>query len=59
MMKHIWNDQNAQDLVEYTLLLAFVAMVTAGITIPIAANLNTVWSVACSDASTAAVSATS
>jgi len=30
-LKHIWRNEEGQDLIEYTLLLAFVALVAAGL----------------------------
>jgi len=30
-LKRLWNDECGQDLIEYTLLLAFVALVAAGL----------------------------
>ena len=30
-LRTIWNDEEGQDLIEYTLLLAFVALVAAGL----------------------------
>jgi Flp pilus assembly pilin Flp len=43
-MKRFWNDESGQDLIEYTLLLAFVALF-AGATYysGISASLNTIW----------------
>ena len=31
MLKQIWRSEEGQDLIEYTLLLAFVALVAAGL----------------------------
>ena len=31
MLKTLWTDDKGQDLIEYTLLLAFVALVAAGL----------------------------
>ncbi|HLK47445.1 MAG TPA: hypothetical protein VKT49_04885 [Bryobacteraceae bacterium] len=31
MLKQIWRQEEGQDLIEYTLLLAFVALVAAGL----------------------------
>jgi len=30
-LKNLWKDEEGQDLIEYTLLLAFVALVAAGL----------------------------
>ena len=31
MWERVWQDESGQDLIEYTLLLAFVALVAAGL----------------------------
>ena len=50
-------DEQAQDLIEYTLLLAFVALASAALFISAGGSVNTIWSVANSQLSTAAASA--
>ena len=52
-------DDRGQDLIEYTLLLAFVALASAAIFISAGGSINTIWSVANSQLSAAATSATS
>ncbi|HZT29914.1 MAG TPA: hypothetical protein VFA33_08530 [Bryobacteraceae bacterium] len=51
-------DESGQDLVEYTLLLAFMSLVAAAIMINVSGSVSTVWSVTSTDLSTAATSAT-
>jgi Flp pilus assembly pilin Flp len=46
-------------LIEYTLLLAFVALASAALFISAGGSINTIWSVANSQLSVAATSATS
>ena len=61
-MTHILNflrDDQGQDLIEYTLLLAFVALASAALFISAGGSVNTIWSVANSRLSVAAASATS
>ena len=59
-MTHILNflrDDQGQDLIEYTLLLAFVALASAALFISAGGSVNTIWSVANSRLSVAAASA--
>ena len=44
MMKQIWNGEEGQDLVEYTLLLAFVTLVAAGMFVNVGQNISAIWS---------------
>ncbi|MBZ5608169.1 MAG: Flp family type IVb pilin [Acidobacteriia bacterium] len=50
-------DDQGQDLIEYTLLLAFVALASAALFIGGGASVNLIWSVANSELSAGAVSA--
>lgn len=55
--RQFWRDQQGQDLVEYTLLLAFVTLVAAGVFVSVGQNVSGIWSKANShmvDANTAA-----
>jgi Flp pilus assembly pilin Flp len=52
--KTFLNEDRAQDLVEYTLLVAFVALTTAGLFIGSGANVSQTWSSANSVLTTAA-----
>ena len=61
-MKRIYDfirDEHGQDLIEYTLLLAFVALASAALFMSAGGSINAIWSVANSQLSTAAASATS
>jgi len=40
-----WTEEDGQDLIEYSLLLAFVVLVGAGTTITMGGYINTLWSV--------------
>jgi Flp pilus assembly pilin Flp len=42
----LWRDETAQDLLEYTLLLAFVALAGAAAFLGMNSSINTLWSVA-------------
>jgi Flp pilus assembly pilin Flp len=46
ILKNFLRDEQGQDLIEYTLLLAFVALASAALFINAGASINTIWSVA-------------
>ena len=56
--KNLWKDESGQDMVEYTLLLGFVALVAAGFLINVGGSVSTIWGVT-SNMSNAATSASS
>ncbi|MBZ5608170.1 MAG: Flp family type IVb pilin [Acidobacteriia bacterium] len=57
ILKNFLRDDQGQDLIEYTLLLAFVALASAALFISAGTSVNVIWSVANSRLSAAAVSA--
>ena len=54
-----WKDEEGQDLIEYSLLLAFVALSSAALFTSAGSNVSKVWSTSNSMLSTAAVKAAS
>jgi Flp pilus assembly pilin Flp len=50
-------DENGQDLIEYTLLLAFVSLGSAAIFISAGGSLNSIWQTGSTTLSNAAVTA--
>jgi Flp pilus assembly pilin Flp len=58
-MKGLWLNEEGQDLIEYTLLMAFVALASAALFINSGASISQIWSVSNTQLSTAAVSAES
>jgi Flp pilus assembly pilin Flp len=52
--KHFWNDEQGQDLIEYTLMLAFVALASAALFSSAGASVNKIWSKTNSQLSNAA-----
>jgi len=46
LIKNIWNEEEGQDLIEYTLLLAFVALVAAGLFIQAGTVTAGIWGTA-------------
>lgn len=51
-------DEQGQDLIEYTLLLAFVALASAALFIGAGGKINTIWTTANAQLDAAATSAT-
>ena len=49
-----WSDDRGQDLIEYTLMLAFVALGSAALFSSAGGSINTIWSNTDSQLSTAA-----
>jgi len=45
MMRNFLRDESGQDLVEYTLLLAFVALASAALFIGAGGSINNIWQV--------------
>jgi Flp pilus assembly pilin Flp len=50
----LWRDEQGQDLIEYTLMLAFVALASAALFSTAGASINVIWSKTNSQLSTAA-----
>ena len=59
ILNNFLRDDQGQDLIEYTLLLAFVALASAALFLGAGASINGIWSVANSRLSVANTSATS
>jgi Flp pilus assembly pilin Flp len=57
MLKHFIKDEQAQDLIEYTLLLAFVCLATSALFVSSGGSLSGIWTSANSDLATANTSA--
>jgi Flp pilus assembly pilin Flp len=43
MLMNFWNDEQGQDLIEYTLLMAFVALAAAAIFIGAGGSVSGIW----------------
>ena len=43
-LTNLWNDEQGQDLIEYTLLMAFVALASAALFIGAGGSVNGIWS---------------
>ena len=54
LLKQLWKNDEGQDLIEYTLLLAFVALVAAGLFIQAGQSVSGIWGTASKQLSNAA-----
>ena len=43
-LRNFWSDEQGQDLIEYTLLLAFVALASAGLFLAAGTSISGIWS---------------
>ncbi|MGD0362407.1 MAG: Flp family type IVb pilin [Bryobacteraceae bacterium] len=59
VMKGLWQNEQGQDLIEYTLLMAFVALASAALFISSGASVSSIWSDSNSQLSAAATTASS
>jgi Flp pilus assembly pilin Flp len=57
LVKAFWTDDQGQDLIEYTLLMAFVALASAALFIGAGGSISGIWSVSNSQLSAANTSA--
>ena len=58
-LRNLWNDEQGQDLIEYTLLMAFVALASAALFIGAGGSVSKIWSTSNSQLAAAATSASS
>jgi Flp pilus assembly pilin Flp len=56
-LRNFWNDEQGQDLIEYTLLIAFVALASAALFIGAGKSVTTIWTITNNQLSAAAASA--
>ena len=56
LMINLMRDEQGQDLIEYTLLLAFVALASAALFIGSGTSVSTIWNAASNNLSNAAAS---
>ena len=45
ILRNFWNDEQGQDLIEYTLLMAFVALASAAIFLGAGGSIKGIWNV--------------
>jgi Flp pilus assembly pilin Flp len=53
-LKRFWQEEDGQDLTEYTLLLAFIALTTAALVVGPMSSVNQIWVTANNELDTAA-----
>jgi len=56
-LRNFWNDEQGQDLIEYTLLLAFAALASAALFIGAGGSVKGIWSITNSQLTAANTSA--
>jgi Flp pilus assembly pilin Flp len=44
-LRNFWNDEQGQDLIEYTLLMAFVALASAALFLGAGGSIKGIWTV--------------
>jgi Flp pilus assembly pilin Flp len=44
ILRNLWNDEQGQDLIEYTLLMAFVALASAALFLGAGGSIKGIWS---------------
>jgi len=59
ILRNFWNDEQGQDLIEYTLLMAFVALASAALFIGAGKSISSIWTSTNTQLSSAAASAAS
>ena len=59
LTQRFWKEDAGQDLIEYSLLMAFVALASAALFVSAGTNVSKVWSINNTTLSTAAVKASS
>ena len=42
-LRNLWTDEQGQDLIEYTLLMAFVALASAALFLGAGGSINKIW----------------
>ena len=57
ILRNLWNDEQGQDLIEYTLLMAFVALASAALFLGAGGSIKGIWAVSNSQLAAASTSA--
>jgi Flp pilus assembly pilin Flp len=55
--RKLWNDEQGQDLIEYTLLIAFVALASAALFLGAGGSIKSIWTATNAQLTNAATSA--
>jgi len=59
ILRNLWNDEQGQDLIEYTLLMAFVALASAALFLGAGKSISGIWTTSNSQLAAASGSAAS
>jgi Flp pilus assembly pilin Flp len=59
ILRNLWNDEQGQDLIEYTLLMAFVALASAALFLGAGGSISGIWKVTNAQLTLANTTATS
>ena len=59
ILRNLWNDEQGQDLIEYTLLMAFVALASAALFLGAGGSIAGIWKVTNTQLALANTTATS
>ena len=57
ILRNLWKEERGQDLIEYTLLMAFVALASAALFLGAGGSIKGIWSVTNSQLAAASTSA--
>ena len=57
ILRNLWNDEQGQDLIEYTLLMAFIALASAAIFVNAGSSVSSIWGKASNQLANAATAA--
>jgi Flp pilus assembly pilin Flp len=58
-LRNLWNDEQGQDLIEYTLLMAFVALASAALFTTVGGSIKGIWQTTSTQLAVANASASS
>jgi Flp pilus assembly pilin Flp len=56
-LRNFWKDEQGQDLIEYTLLMAFVALASAALFLGAGGSINKIWTISNQQLANAATTA--
>ncbi|MGA3017460.1 MAG: Flp family type IVb pilin [Bryobacteraceae bacterium] len=56
-LRNFWKDEQGQDLIEYTLLMAFVALASAALFLGAGGSINKIWKISNQQLANAATAA--
>lgn len=57
LLQRFWREESGQDLIEYTLLIAFIALASASLFLSTGTSINSIWQAGSTQLSNAAAAA--